>query len=142
MIEIKQIESVTPEIEEAFSRLIPQLSPDCPIPPANYLQEIADNKNCFVFVACNPTIVGSLTLIKTSTPSGAKAWIEDVIVDTSARKQGISKMLIQHAINHCSNLNVSSINLTSMPARIAANNLYMKMGFILRDTNVYRLDIK
>lgn len=142
MIKIKQVEKITPEIEEAFARLIPQLSPNSPIPDGRYLQEIIDSKNCFVFVACNPAIVGSITLVRTSTPSGSKAWIEDVIVDILARKQGISKMLVQHVIDFCFTLNVSSINLTSMPDRVAANNLYKKMGFVLRETNVYRLTMK
>src|SRR3989344_4521668 len=35
----------------------------------------------------------------------------------------------------------SSINLTSRPSRIAANKLYQKLGFKVRETHVYKLDL-
>ena len=31
-----------------------------------------------------------------------------------------------------------TVDLTSRPSRVAANKLYQKLGFVLRDTNVYR----
>lgn len=141
MIEIKRLDEITPEVTIAFANLISQLTPDCRQLEAQYLQKIIDNENTFVFVACNPTIIGTLTLALVSTPSGTKAWIEDVVVDASARKQGVGKKLLQHAIGFATELNISSINLTSRPERIAANKLYQEMGFVLRETNVYRLAI-
>lgn len=141
MIEIKRLENITPEVATDFTNLMSQLTPDCQILEIEDLQKIIDNKNIYVFVACNPIIVGTLTLALVPTPSGTKAWIEDVVVDTSVRKQGVGKKLLQHAIDFATALNVSTVNLTSRPERIAANKLYQEMGFVLRETNVYRFAI-
>lgn len=141
MIEIKQIQEITPEIVEAFSILMPQLTAKSEIPDRKYLEEIIETKNTYLFMACNPDIVGSITVVVTNTPSGSKAWIEDVIVDKNSRGQNVGETLVSFAIGFAKMLNIKSINLTSNPDRIAANKLYQKLGFILRETNVYRLTI-
>ena len=141
MIEIKQIQEITPEIVEAFSILMPQLTAKSEIPDRKYLEEIIETKNTYLFMACNPDIVGSITVVVTNTPSGSKAWIEDVIVDKSTRGQSIGRELVSFVIYFAKKLNIKSINLTSSPDRVAANKLYQKLGFILRETNVYRLTI-
>jgi hypothetical protein len=33
------------------------------------------------------------------------------------------------------------VDLTSRPSREAANRLYQRLGFVARDTNVYRITI-
>ena len=43
-------------------------------------------------------IVGSLTLAVFRVPTGVRAWIEDVVVDTSVRGAGIGSALVNHAI--------------------------------------------
>ena len=141
MIEIKQVKEITHEIVEAFSILIPQLTTKSKTPDKKFLEEIIETKNVYLFIACNANIAGSITVVVTNTPSGSKAWIEDVIVDKEARGQNIGEKLVSFAIDFAKELNISSINLTSSPDRIAANKLYQKLGFILRETNVYRLTI-
>lgn len=138
---IKQIKEINSDVVEAFLRLIPQLTSDSKPLQASDLQHILDFPCNYLFAAYSPHIIGTLTLVIMQTPSGSKAWIEDVVVDTSARGQGVGKMLLRHAIDHCSRLGVTSVNLTSRPERMAANKLYQDMGFELRDTNVYRLQI-
>ncbi|MFV0536376.1 MAG: GNAT family N-acetyltransferase [Dysgonomonas sp.] len=141
MIEIKQIKEITPEIIEAFSILIPQLTAKSETPNKKYLEEIIKTQSAYLFTACNPDIVGSITVVVMNTPSGSKAWIEDVIVDKNARGQNVGEKLVSFAIDFAKKLNITSINLTSSPDRVAANKLYQKLGFILRETNVYRLTI-
>jgi len=141
MMEIKLLDKVTAELESTFSRLMPQLAPDVKIPSADDLNRIVSNPNTFLFLACNPEIVGSITLAIVKTPSGSKAWIEDVVVDQDARGQQVGEKMLLHAIEFAKNQGISSINLTSTPNRIAANQLYLKLGFALRETNVYRLVI-
>ncbi len=141
MIEIKQVEEITPDVVNAFSVLIPQLSPDSDIPTQEYLEQLISISGNYVFVAVAPQIVGSLTLVVMQTPSGAKAWIEDVVVDSTARGLGVGAALVAEAIDFAKRLHVSSINLTSRPDRVSANKLYQRLGFQLRDTNVYRLTI-
>ena len=105
------------------------------------LSHIVNDKNKYIFIASNPQIVGTITLVIVKIPSGTRAWIEDVIVDQDARGQSIGEKMLLHVIEFAKKLNVASINLTSSPSRIAANKLYQKLGFNLRETNVYRIDV-
>lgn len=141
MLEINQVKEVNTEIVDALSRLIIQLSPDSKIPDSESLERIVNNKGNYLFIARNPAIIGTLTLLIVESPTGVKAWIEDVVVDGSARGQHVGEKLLIHAIDFAKALGVSNINLTSKPEREAANKLYQKVGFELRNTNVYRLMI-
>ena len=141
MVEIKQIKEITPDIVSAFSRLMPQLAPHLKAPQMEDLSHIVNDKNKYIFIASNTQIVGTITLVIVKIPSGTRAWIEDVIVDEDARGQSIGEKMLLHVIEFAKKLNVASINLTSSPSRIAANKLYQKLGFNLRETNVYRIDV-
>ena len=141
MVEIKQIKEITPDIVSAFSRLMPQLAPHLKAPQMEDLSHIVNDKNKYIFIASNPQIVGTITLVIVKIPSGTRAWIEDVIVDQHARGQSIGEKMLLHVIEFAKKLNVASINHTSSPSRIAANKLYQKLGFNLRETNVYRIDV-
>jgi ribosomal protein S18 acetylase RimI-like enzyme len=47
-------------------------------------------------------------------------------------------MLNRHALEIAKARGAKTVDLTSRPSRVAANKLYQKLGFVLRDTNVYR----
>ena len=87
-------------------------------------------------------IVGSLTLVTFRIPTGVRAWIEDVVVDTSVRRRGIGEALTRAAIQHAADLGAKTVDLTSRPSREAANRLYRRVGFIQRETNVYRYTLE
>lgn len=72
-------------------------------------------------------------------PTGLRAWIEDVVVDEGARGQGVGAALTQAAVRLAREAGARTVDLTSRPAREAANRLYERLGFRLRDSNVYRL---
>lgn len=84
-------------------------------------------------------VVGMLTLGVYFSPTGSKAWIEDVVVDTSHRGRGYGRQLVAHAIAEAKRLGVEQLMLTSNPARVAANQLYQAMGFEPKATNCYRM---
>ena len=86
--------------------------------------------------------MGTATLAVFRTPTGVHGWIEDVVVDQAARRQGIGEGLTRACLDKARELGLDSVNLTSRPAREAANKLYRSMGFILRETNVYRYELK
>ena len=73
--------------------------------------------------------------------SGLRAWIEDVVVDESARGRGIGAALNRRAIEIARQAGARTVDLTSRPDREAANRLYARLGFNQRNTNVYRLDL-
>ncbi len=87
-------------------------------------------------------IVGMLTLALFRIPSGVRAWIEDVVVDTEARGRGIGAALVRRAIEIAQESGARTVDLTSRPSREAANKLYQKLGFEQRSTNVYRYTIE
>ena len=141
-MEIKQLKVVTQEVVRAFQKLMPQLSEIITSPSFEELAGMINSGNTLLFVAEeNEEIIGTLTLVIYRIPSGVKVWIEDVVVDQSMRGKGIGRMLTQYAIGYAKENGMTKIDLTSSPFRIAANELYKKMGFKRRDTNVYRLEL-
>jgi len=67
-----------------------------------------------------------------------RAWVEDVVVDSSARGRGVAEMLCRDALNRACAAGARTVDLTSRPSREAANRLYERLGFVPRETNVYR----
>lgn len=142
MLEIIEAREVTPELIEAMESLIPQLSSSNPPPNFEVLSKIVQSEASTLFIAeSEGKIVGSLTLALFLIPTGLRAWIEDVVVDESARGQGVGEALNQAAINHAQSAGAKTVDLTSRPSREAANRLYKRIGFVERSTNVYRKDL-
>lgn len=132
---------VDDDLVRSIAQLLPQLS-SSPPPTAAELSEIVDDPGSTIFLArLEGRIVGTLTLVTFRIPSGLKAWIEDVIVDESARGHGIGDLLNRAALDHARNLGAKAVSLTSRPSREAANRLYQRIGFVQRETNVYRYDL-
>jgi ribosomal protein S18 acetylase RimI-like enzyme len=82
-----------------------------------------------------------LTLVLFRIPTGVRAWIEDVVVDEQARGRGVGQKLTSVALRIAHDRGARTVELTSRPSRQAANRMYQKLGFIARETNVYRLDL-
>jgi len=134
---------VDDELVEAFVRLTPQLSSSNPPPSRAALEEIVGSAATVLFVARegDGPILGSLTLALFRIPTGLRAWIEDVVVDEAARGKGVGAALNEAALDHARAVGARTVDLTSRPSREAANRLYRRLGFVERDTNVYRLDL-
>jgi ribosomal protein S18 acetylase RimI-like enzyme len=79
-----------------------------------------------------------LTLAVFPIPTGVRAWIEDVVVDQSARGRGVGEALSRRALELAAQAGARTVELTSRPSREAANRLYRRLGFEARETNVYR----
>ena len=80
-----------------------------------------------------------VTLCIYQSPTGRKAWIEDVVVDQNYRGKGYGKVMIEKVIEQCINRGNVTQMLTSRPSRVAANQLYKSLGFETRETNVYKM---
>jgi ribosomal protein S18 acetylase RimI-like enzyme len=136
---VEKVNEVNDELVDAFRLLIPQLSSSNPPPTGDELREIIETPGNTVFVArVDNRIVGSLTLATFRIPTGLRAWIEDVVVDESARGSGVGEALNLAALDDARSRGAVTVDLTSRPSREAANRLYKKLGFVQRDTNVYR----
>lgn len=141
---IEIVAEVTDELVEAFDRLIPQLSSSNPPPGREELEDIVAAAATDLFVASDDggRILGTSTLAVFRIPTGRRAWIEDVVVDEAAGGQGIGGALTRAMIDRAHELGCATVDLTSRPSRAAANHLYLREGFALRSTNVYRYDLR
>jgi len=140
MIKVEQVGTFSEDILHAVNWLLPQLTENSQQLKSDQLAVIIKSESTTIFIAKeNENIVGCLTLIMVQIPSGIRAIIEDVIVDERARGKGIGRFLTEAAILYAKEHGAKNINLTSSPKREAANILYQKMGFIKRETNVYRM---
>ena len=143
MIEVTEATAADDALVDAFARLIPQLSKSNPPPSADELRAIVENPGTFVFVARDgDAVIGSLTLVTFRIPTGLRAWIEDVVVDEAGRGRGVGEALNRAALARAQDLGCRTVDLTSRPSREAANRLYARLGFALRETNLYRYDVE
>ena len=134
----------SPALVDGFARLIPQLSKSSPPPTAAEIAEMIESPASDVLVASDAStgsILGALTLVVFRIPTGVRAWIEDVVVDDAARGRGVGQRLNQHAIELARSRGAKTVDLTSRPSREAANRLYRRLGFVERETNVYRFEL-
>lgn len=138
-VQVEVLSEVTDEVIKAFGRLLPQLSRSAPPLDSAALAVLVSAPAITLLVArTDGSITGSLTLAMFPTPTGLRAWIEDVIVDDAARGQGAATALTNEALRIAQAAGARTVDLTSRPARVAAGRLYEKLGFETRDTRVYR----
>ena len=141
-VKVEIATSPTPALVEAVQRLTPQLSRSKPPPTAEEIAEIVTAPATDLFLATDDagTVLGMSTLAVFRIPTGLRAWIEDVVVDEAGRNQGVGAALNRAMIERAAELGCLTVDLTSRPSREAANALYLKLGFTVRETNVYRYD--
>lgn len=142
-INITRITSADSATAAAISLLLKQLSPSQNFVFTEHeLSELISNPASAIFALyVDNQIVGMITLGSYLSPTGRKVWIEDVVVDSSARGRGYGDMLVNQAINHARTLAPCTLMLTSNPSRIAANELYRTRGFEPKHTNVYKMQL-
>ena len=89
-------------------------------------------------------IVGYLTLsrLHDSVRNIYYFYVNYVCVKREFRRCGIATKLFNYVFDLCSDKNISYIELTSNSSRTEANKLYERLGFNIRNTNVFRKDIK
>ena len=108
---------------------------------SDYEQLILSTNSHLLLMQCDNKIVGMVTVGIYPAPTGNKAWIEDVVIDTEYRGLGLGKELLTHAIKQASTWGADTVMLTSNPSRIAANKLYRSIGFEQKETNVYKKNL-
>ena len=98
-VQVEVLEKVTGEVVEAFGRLLPQLSRSAPPLGQAELDTIVQcPANTLLVARSAGAITGTLTLVMFPLPTGVRAWIEDVVVDESARGQGTGEALTHEAL--------------------------------------------
>ena len=141
-VTVSEVSGASIELLESVQRLIRQLSPSAAAPGATDLDQILSSPVTRLMVARdeNGEVVGMLTLVVYRIPSGLCAWIEDVVVDERARRNGAGETLTREAVKLATDAGARTVDLTSRRDRQAAHRMYRKLGFNRRETTVYRYE--
>lgn len=142
---IEQLQEVDRSIAQKITNLLRQHVPSSNDISFDHLRKIIQQNGSYIFIAKTPDnkIVGMVTLISVlKLDKFEKTMIEDLVVDELYRRKGIGEELIKYAVKQAHSLGLKHISLTSHSKRIAANNLYKKLGFKLYETNNYTYEIK
>src|SRR3989338_6025217 len=106
------------------------------------LRDIVRNKRAVMIVAQEgKRIVGVGSLYTILNLGRKRGEVEDVVVDSAYRGQGLGEKIMRALIRSARKQRLVSLHLTSRSARVAANKLYEKLGFVRKETNVYRLKL-
>jgi ribosomal protein S18 acetylase RimI-like enzyme len=136
-VKIERVTTASPELVETIRALLPQLTEARTPPTLEQLQNVVSNQTLLLARDDDGGILGTLTFVLYRVSSGVKGRIEDVIVDESARGQGVGEALVREGMRLANEAGVLMLELTSMPYRQAANRLYRRLGFVRKPTNVY-----
>jgi len=140
MVRIESVSEATPEVHAALARLLPQLNSQLPVPTMERLRAIiADPAVALLLARDGEQIVGTTTLIVYTTPFWIKARLDEVVVDEPARGKGVGAALVKASLDLAREKGVEVVELQSGVRREEANRLYPRMGFTIRETNVYRI---
>lgn len=141
-LEIFELKEACSRYVEPINRLLAQLSSSGINITLSQLQQLVESSASHLFLAkYKGKIVAMLTLGEYLAPTGRKMWIEDVVVDETARGLSIGRAMVEHAIAFARGLGDGVLMLTSRPSRVAANALYRSCNFEKKETNVYNMNI-
>lgn len=142
-MQIERLDRVAAEDLAELNELLAQLSTSAAGLSAEALATLLTDERLDLVVARDEgRIIGMLTLVTFSIPSGIRSWVEDVVVADAARGRGVGRALLDDALQRAANRGAKTVDLTSRPSREAANRLYESAGFLRRETNVYRYSLE
>jgi ribosomal protein S18 acetylase RimI-like enzyme len=84
-------------------------------------------------------VVGMVTLCVFTTLTGAKAYLDHLVVAPQWRRSGIGRALVQYAIERARDAGASRVDLTANATKQAGHGLYRSLGFEERETSNFRL---
>lgn len=140
-IKIEQITSFSPEVFDAIRNLAQQEGKNYKELTESDAKEMLAYTHMHIFVArdtLTSKIVGMGALVIHRIPYVKKATVEDVVVDKDFRGRGIGTELINTLTAKAKELGAAYVDFTARPRREDSNSLYEKLGFVKRETNVYR----
>jgi len=138
-----ELMSLTEKQIVEFNELFAELNHNINV-TKDVLERAIESRGTHVFALLDDDerIIGSSTLGVLELPTGRTAHVEAVVVKKEHQGQGLGKMLIKHIVDYARHEYPGiSIHLTSNPKRVAANELYKRLGFEKIETNVYRMKV-
>lgn len=150
-MEIQELQDYTQAQYEDLKQLMSELSDRVNFTQTDLMSVLKDS-NCHLYVifdSLTPSpspkgegrIIGCATLCVFHSPTGTKASIEDVVVSSAYRGQHLGKQLMEYVLEQAQAYAPIELHLTSNPMRVAANKLYLSLGFQKKETNCYQMTI-
>lgn len=136
--DILKFQDLNSNRETQIAKLFKQLGGEKEQTP---LKEVMEEDNLITLAYCehNDQVIGIASMCTYKVISGKKGWIEDVVVDTQYRGQGIGRKLMEKLLEEGKKKNLSEILLFTEDHRIPAIKLYSGLGFKLKESRVYTL---
>jgi len=140
-VAIERLTKATPEAAEQLQALLTQLTSKAQQLDQAVVQRICDSSALYV-ARSNGTIVGTVCRVDMRAPVRTKCWIEDLVVDSAHRGEGIARKLMETAMAEAP-MDAVSINLNSRITRVESHRLYQKLGFTMQDeTRIWMREIE
>jgi len=138
-MQVIEIKCFSKGLLDALNDLLPQLSSSSiPLSEDRLLAILRSDAAHLLMAEENGTFLGTLTLVVFTIPSGIRARIEDLVVQTASRSRGAGQALVRKAMALAQSQGADAVELTAHPSRAEARRLYEKLGFERREAHVYR----
>ena len=140
-MEIQELHNYTQAQFEDLKQLIAELSDRVNLTQTDLMLVLKDSNSHLYVILESEHIIGCATLCVFHSPTGTKASIEDVVVSSAYRGQHLGKQLMEYVLEQAQAYAPIELHLTSNPMRVAANKLYLSLGFQKKETNCYQMTI-
>jgi ribosomal protein S18 acetylase RimI-like enzyme len=130
-VRIEEATTVSKELAGAMDRLVGDRSVHPGALTQDELHAIVHSPATRLLVARNSDddVVGSLTLALVRLPTGMRAGIHDLEIETSERQHGVAEMLIMEALRLAHDAGVRTVDLVSEAEVDATANWFRRLGF-------------
>ena len=127
---------VTINLQEQLTELYKQLNAEL---KQLELSTVLKNEDQTDIVVCldGEILVGIAMMAKYTVISGSKGMIEDVVVSSNYRGQGIGRKLMEKLLEQAEKEQLNDVLLFSGHHRTAAISLYKSLGFKLKESGLY-----
>ncbi|WP_300021099.1 GNAT family N-acetyltransferase [uncultured Maribacter sp.] len=135
-IKLITLNEVTSELQSQLTKLYKQLNSE--LTQLDIATALSDyNTTEAVVCLVDKKLVGIAMMAKYKVVSGHKGMIEDVIVSSDYRGQGIGRKLMEKLLERAEVSKLDDVLLFSGHHRTAAIALYKSLGFTLKESGIY-----
>ena len=121
-----------------LNSLLRQISKDQPLITTGSIENFFRSGGTLVLAVTEDKIVGMASLVTVTKVNGQTGRVEHVVVEQDHQGNGIARKMMQRILEIAHSKQLRFVDLTTESSRVAANGLYVGLGFVKRDTNPYR----
>lgn len=135
-IKLITFNEVTADLQSQLTELYKQLNAE--LTQLDLASALSDYNTTVVAICMDDDIlVGIAMMAKYKVVSGHKGMIEDVVVSSKYRGQGIGRKLMEKLLQQAEKSKLDDVLLFSGQHRTAAISLYKSLGFKLKESGLY-----